>query len=162
MSYVDAAINRLKDEAERKMTTPPTPDAGVLTCWLCTQPIGDDVKSATTADAQPMHRYMNDCINAQRDHIATLTAQLAAANALMPLSRLGAWTLEHIRGDCAGDVDAFAVQDEAVRLGVIACVPAPKPCGTCCLCEEGDADFCFRDTDATAKARAALRAQEGA
>ena len=63
------------------MTTPPTPDAGVLTCWLCTQPIGDDVKSATTADAQPMHRYMNDCINAQRDHIATLTAQLAAAKA---------------------------------------------------------------------------------
>lgn len=77
---------------------------------------------------------------------------------LTPLARLGAWALECIRGVSAGDVDAFDVQDKATEFGVIAPVTAPKPCGECCVCEEMDADTCYRDTEATTRARAALAA----
>ena len=69
MSYVDAAINRLKDEAERKAATPPTPDAK-LTRY------DTDYDDHTPSPDGAWVRYADVL-----DHIATLTAQLAAANA---------------------------------------------------------------------------------
>lgn len=80
---------------------------------------------------------------------------------MTPLARLGEWALERIRGVYAGDVDAFDVQEKATTFGVIAPQTAPKPCGECCVCEEMDADVCYRDTDATTRARAALAAASG-
>lgn len=98
------------------------------------------------------------------DEVASLRAQLAdaqrlafrAVHVLMPSAQLGLWALQHIRGNDTGDVDAFALQDEAVKLGVIKAVPAPKPCGPCCSCVEYDADICYRDTDATRRTRMIL------
>ena len=85
MSYVDAAINRLKDDAERKAATTPTPDAGVL--------LVSDLEDAISTASDVLHNsqewhtegvyadYITPRVNALLDHIATLTAQLAAAKA---------------------------------------------------------------------------------
>ena len=82
MSYVDAAINRLKDEAERKAATPLTPDAGVSESVRALQRIREtcadvDAWQVWSADGALLEAYPGELL----DHIATLTAQLAAAKA---------------------------------------------------------------------------------
>lgn len=96
-----------------------------------------------------------DC--AEREGSRAETAERRVDD-MTPLARLGEWALERIRGVYAGDVDAFDVQEKATTFGVIAPQTAPKPCGECCVCEEMDADVCYRDTDATTRALRALAA----
>ncbi len=90
MSYVDAAIARLKDEAERKVTTSPTREVGPWTYKRIPEEHGylldangvipPDVLK-TIGECEYQHEAAMNVIAALLGSHATLTAQLAAAKA---------------------------------------------------------------------------------
>ena len=94
---------------------------------------------------------------------AALAEAEAERDALVPLARLGARALEASRE--AGEFDSADIQDEAVEVGAVAPVTVTAPCGEYCVCADygGFPTECYRDTEATTRARALLapRPKEG-
>lgn len=122
---------------------------------------GDELRGADGADGAVLRdrhaagaaRDRERAVHGDAADPAAVLNGPTAAQALLPLARLGLWVLEELR-EHAADIDGGDVQDQAEAFGVVQEEPAdPARCGECCACAEAGSEICYRDTDATTVAR---------